>query len=188
MRRSWYQPLFRLTRARLLLRRTQPEQAVRVLNEAIALGTRHSDCVQLRLLKADALIGLDRLDESAAVLGEVTPLSGSCPPSVAAEIGRVKGDLLARLGEPAIGRRHLERAVRVLSIVGSADAREQAQGALARLTSRGHLRAARDAHADLGAVRARAVRDGSGLRGAAPGAAHHDSATGAGRTARGRRG
>ena len=134
MRRSWYQPLFRLTRARLLLRRTQPEQAVRVLNEAIALGTRHSDCVQLRLLKADALTGLDRLDESAAVF-EVTALSGSCPPSVAAEIGRVKGDLLARLGEPAIGRRHLERAVRVLSIVGSAHAREQAQSTLARLTA-----------------------------------------------------
>ena len=56
-RPSWYQPLFRLTRARLLLERTQPEHAVRVLNDAIALGARHSDSVRLRLLKADTLIG-----------------------------------------------------------------------------------------------------------------------------------
>ena len=132
-RRSWYQPLFRLTRARLFLKRRQPEHAVTVLNEAIALGTRHSDSVQLSLLKADALIGLNRLDESAAVLNEVAALSGSCPPSVAAEISRVKGDLLARLGRAAVGRRHLERAVRVLSVVGSAHARDQAQVALARV-------------------------------------------------------
>ena len=132
-RPSWYQPLFRLTRARLLLKRTQPEHAVRVLNDAIALGARHSDSVRLRLLKADTLIGLNRLDESAAVMDEITTLSGTCPPSVSAEIDRVKGDLLAKLGEPADGQRHLERAVRVLSVVGSASAREQADAALARV-------------------------------------------------------
>ena len=89
----------------------------------------------LRLLKADALIGLDRLDESAAVMDEITALSGTCPPAVSAEIDRVKGDLLARLGGPADGRRHLERAVRVLSVVGSASARAQAEVALARVRS-----------------------------------------------------
>ena len=132
-RPSWYQPLFRLTRARLLLKHTQPEHAVRVLNDAIALGARHSDSVRLRLLKADTLIGLNRLDESAAVMDEITASSGTCPPSVSAEIDRVKGDLLAKLGEPADGRRHLERAVRVLSVVGNANAREQADAALARV-------------------------------------------------------
>ncbi len=134
-RPSWYLPLFRVTRARLLLKRSQPEQAVNVLNDAIALGGRHSDSVRLRLLKADALIGLDRLDESAAVMDEITALSGTCPPAVSAEIDRVKGDLLARLGGPADGRRHLERAVRVLSVVGSASARAQAEVALARVRS-----------------------------------------------------
>ena len=135
LRPSWYQPLFRLTRARLLLKRTQPEHAVRVLNDAMALGARHSDSVRLRLLKADALIGLNRLDESAAIMDEITASSGSCPPSVSAEIDRVKGELLARLGEPADGQRHLQRAVRVLSVVGSASAREQAEAALARVGS-----------------------------------------------------
>ena len=132
-RPSWYQPLFRLTRARLLLGRRQPERAVRVLNDAISLGARHSDSVRLRLLKADTLVGLNRLDEAAAVMDEVAALSGASPPSVWAEVDRVKGDLLARLGEPADGRRHLERAVRVLSVVGSASAREQAEAALSRL-------------------------------------------------------
>ena len=89
----------------------------------------------LRLLKADALIGLNRLDESAAILEEITALSGACPPSVSAEVDRVTGDLLARLGGPADGRRHLERAVRVLSVVGSASARKQAEAALRRVRS-----------------------------------------------------
>ena len=132
-RPSWYQPLFRLTRARLLLGRRQPENAVRVLNDAISLSARHSDSVRLRLLKADTLIGLNRLDEAAAVMEEVAALSGACPPSVSAEIDRVKGDLLARLGEPADSLRHLGRAVRVLSVVGSASARAQAEAALARV-------------------------------------------------------
>ena len=134
-RPSWYQPLFRLTRARLHLKREQPEHAVRVLNDAIALGARHSDSVRLRLLKADALIALNRLDESAAILDEITALSGTCPPAVSAEIDRVKGDLLSKLDGPADGRRHLERAVRVLSVVGSASARAQAEVALARVRS-----------------------------------------------------
>ena len=134
-RPSWYQPMFRLTRARLLLKRKQPEHAVKVLNDAIALGARHSDSVRLRLLKADTLIGLNRLDESAAVLDEVTALSGTCSPSVSAEVDRVKGDLLARVAGAGGGQRHLERAVRVLSVVGSASAREQAEAALARVRS-----------------------------------------------------
>ena len=134
-RPSWYHPLFRLTRARLLLKRGQPEQAVWVLNDAISLGPDHSDSVRLRLLKADALIGLNRLDESAAILEEITASAGACPPSVSAEIDRVKGDLLTRLGGPADGRRHLERAVRVLSVVGSASAIEQAHVALERVRS-----------------------------------------------------
>ena len=113
--------------------RRQPEHALRVLNDAIGLGARHSDSVRLRLLKADTLVGLNRLDEAAAVMDEVAALSGACPPSVSAETDRVKGDLLARLGKPADGRRHLERAVRVLSVVGSASAREQAEAALGRL-------------------------------------------------------
>ena len=61
--------------------------------------------------------------------------AGACPPSVSAEIDRVKGDLLTRLGGPADGRRHLERAVRVLSVVGSASATEQASVALERARS-----------------------------------------------------
>ena len=132
-RPSWYQPLFRLTRARLLLKRMQPERAVRMLGEATALGGRHSDDVRLRLLQAETLIGLDRLDESVAVMDEVSALSDGCPPAVSAEIERVKGDLLTRLGAPADGWRRLERAVRVLSVVGSASAREQAEAALARV-------------------------------------------------------
>ena len=115
--------------------RKQPEHAVRLLNDAIALGALHSDSVRLRLLKADALIGLNRLDESAAILDEITALSGTCPPAVSAEIDRVKGDLLSKLDGPADGRRHLERAVRVLSVVGSASARAQAEVALARVRS-----------------------------------------------------
>ena len=134
-RPSWYQPLFRLTRARLLLKRGQPEDAVSVLDDAVRLGAGHSDSVRLRLLKADALIGLNRLDETAATLEEITALSGRCPPSISAEMDRVKGDLLARLGGPPDGRRHLERAVRVLSVVGSASAIEQAEGTLLRVCS-----------------------------------------------------
>ena len=132
-RQSWYRPLFRLTRARLVLKRGRPEHAVGVLNDAIALASRHSDSVRLRLLKAETLIGLDRLDESAAVVDEITAVSGACPPSVSAEVGRVTGDLLTRLGCPADGRRHLARAVRVLRVVGSAGARDQAEAALARV-------------------------------------------------------
>ena len=157
-RPSWYLPLFRLTRARLLLRRGQPEHAVSVLNDAIALGTGHSDEVRLHLLKADALISLNRLDESVSVMDEVTALSGSCPPSVAAEVDRVKGDLLVRLGGPGAGRRHLERAVRVLSVVGSATAREQAESALARVSAQpSESRAATTARPDV--VDAAAVLD-----------------------------
>ena len=89
----------------------------------------------LRLLKADTLIGLNRLDEAAASLDEVAASSGTCPPSVSAEIDRVKGELLARVNAPADGLRHLERAVRVLSVVGPAGACEQAEVALARLRS-----------------------------------------------------
>ena len=87
----------------------------------------------LHLLKTDTLIGLNRLDEAAGVMDEVAALPGACPPSVSAEIDRVKGDLLAKLGEPADGRPYLERAVRVLSVVGSATARGQAEAALARV-------------------------------------------------------
>ena len=106
-----------------------------MLDDATRLGAGHSDSVRLRLLKAEALIGLNRLDESAATLEEITALSGRCPPSISAEMDRVKGDLLARLGGPPDGRRHLERAVRVLSVVGSASAIEQAEGTLARVCS-----------------------------------------------------
>ena len=133
---SWYRPLFRLTRARLLLKRSRPEAAFRVLQEAVALGSLHSDSVRLRLLQVEALISLDRVDEAVAVMGEVISAPGACPPSVSAEVDRVTGELLRGLGPPGAGRRHLERAVRVLSVVGSAGAREQAKASLSRVRSR----------------------------------------------------
>ena len=50
---------------------------------------------------------------------------------MAAEVARVKGRLLVKLGDTSEGGRHLARAVRVLSVVGSAHASQQAKGALA---------------------------------------------------------
>ncbi|MDP6580544.1 MAG: sigma-54 dependent transcriptional regulator [Vicinamibacterales bacterium] len=78
-------------------------------------------------------MALTRLDESAVVMDGLRSLPGTCPPSLVAEIDRVEGSLFARLGDPASGSRRLERAVRVLSVVGSAGACGQARAALAQV-------------------------------------------------------
>lgn len=66
-------------------------------------------------------------------MGEAASLVGSLPPTVAAEAERVRGGLLAKLGRTDEGRRHLERAVRILSIVGSAHSEQHARKQLASL-------------------------------------------------------
>ena len=63
-------------------------------------------------------------------MDEVATLTVSCSAAESGEIDRVKGELLTRQGNGTAGRRYLERAVRVLSVVGSASARGQAEAAL----------------------------------------------------------
>ena len=132
-RGSWYERLFRLTRARLLLAQGRDLEALAAIDCALDPAGGHSDLVRLHILRADALIGLSRLEEAGDVMAEIASVHGSYPASVSGEVDRVKGELLARLGRPRDGRRHLERAVRVLSTVGGATARQQAEGALARV-------------------------------------------------------
>ena len=130
---AWYQVSALRTRVRLRQKTLDWSASLKVINvgleHAADRGDRLSDAA-LRLHKADALIGLDRLEEAAAVAGGVSAMCEACLPSLAAEMNRVKGSLLAKQGETAGGRRLLQRAVRVLSVVGSASALSLAEAAL----------------------------------------------------------
>lgn len=133
---SWYQISPLALRVRLLREQANWRQSLSAADRGLDLarqrGDRSMECT-FRVLKAETLIDLGRLEKAAAEMGEVAALVGSLPPTVAAEAARVRGRLLARMGEGDDGRRQLTRAVRILSVIGSAHAAGQARKQLAAL-------------------------------------------------------
>ena len=78
------------------------------------------------MLKADALLALDRQEEATTAIAEAAALSEGVPIATSAEIERVTGKALARAGQPAAARGHFERALRILDVVGNVHARAKA--------------------------------------------------------------
>ncbi len=92
-----------------------------------------------RVLQADALLALDRVESAAKVIAEASDMSAGAPIATLAELERVKGKALAKLGSHDDARRNFERAVRMLSVVGHVQARETASADYAAATNGGEL-------------------------------------------------
>ncbi len=133
---SWYQLSPFAIRVRLMRKQANWTASLELAELGLGLarerGDRLMECT-FQVLKAETLIDIGELETSVRVVNEIAPLVESLPPAAAAEVGRVRGRLLAQLGENDGGRRHLARAVRVLSVVGSAHAAGQAEAALGAL-------------------------------------------------------
>ena len=74
--------------------------------------------ISLRVLAADALIELGRLDEATTYINAAAELAEDVPVAVFAEIERVRATLLAHSGAVESARRQFERSLRMLSAVG----------------------------------------------------------------------
>ena len=156
---AWYQVSPIRTRVRLLQQTKRWSASLKAAEVGLAYAAERGDrllAAALHLHKADALIGLNRLDEAASVVEGVSELCESWLPSMTAEVNRVKGTLLAKQGMTAGGLQRLQRAVRVLSVVGSASALRQAKDAVerAQATSAGALS---DGRLDRGLVDAATI-------------------------------
>ena len=109
---------------------------------AVSLADARSDKVLgvlFRVLQADALLALDRVENAANVIAEASEMSAGAPIATLAELERVKGKALAKLGSHGDARRDFERAVRMLSVVGHVQARETASADYAAALNGGDL-------------------------------------------------
>ncbi|MCY4076082.1 MAG: sigma 54-interacting transcriptional regulator [Acidobacteria bacterium] len=115
-----------LTRARLALGASAWHEALAVCETGIARADECGDLphgLSLRCLKADACRGLDRVDLAARTLAEARDLADDLPLPLTAELERAH---TALLGAAALGDRErpaVEASLRILSAVGTADAR-----------------------------------------------------------------
>ncbi|MCY4026639.1 MAG: sigma-54 dependent transcriptional regulator [Acidobacteria bacterium] len=132
-----------LTRARLALAGGAWHEALAVCETGIARADECGDLprsLSLRCLKADACRGLDRVDMAARTLAEARDLADEVPLPLAAELERAHTSLL---GGAALGDRErpaVEASLRILSAVGTADARRDGVLAYLRTAGRGGSR------------------------------------------------
>ena len=127
-----------LTRARLALAGGAWHEALAVCETGIARADECGDLprsLSLRCLKTDACRGLDRVDLASRTLAEARDLADEVPLPLTAELERAHTSLL---GAAALGDRErpaVEASLRILSAVGTADARRD--GVLAYLQTAG---------------------------------------------------
>ena len=121
-RSSWCQLVTYPTRIRVLQRRLEWEESLRLADEGIALATSRSDGLHgpvLGALKAEALTALGRLKEAAAVIAEVTERCDGTMLAATAEVERVTGQLSVKTGKHEAARHHFQRALRMVRTVGN---------------------------------------------------------------------
>ena len=118
---SWQQLAVGPTRLRSLLASEKFAGAAALAAELVSIVDHRSDRlhqISLRVLGADALIELGRLEEAAAYINAATELSEEVPVAIFAEVERVRATLIARSAGRDAARRQFERALRLLSDVG----------------------------------------------------------------------
>ena len=132
---TWYQLATALTRARVQLKDSQWQGVVSTCRSAAKLSDQRGDRlhgISLRVLGADALIELDRLDEAGVWVNEAAELATQVPTAVHAEVERARAALLARTAGPRQARRPFERALRLLAAVGGISDRMDASASYVR--------------------------------------------------------
>ena len=132
-----------LTRARLALAGGAWHEALAVCETGIARADEGGDLpcsLSLRCLKADACRGLDRVDLAARTLAEARDLADEVPLPLAAELERAHTSLLGGAALGARERPAVEASLRILSAVGSADARRDSVLAYLQTAGRGGSR------------------------------------------------
>ena len=126
---SWQQLAVSPTRLRFLLASQRWNDAGTLSAEAIKVADKKADRshqVSLRVLGADALLELGRLQEAADLLEQAGELAVDVPVAVYAEVERARAALIARTTGRAQARRPFERALRLLAAVGGVSARMDA--------------------------------------------------------------
>ena len=132
---SWQQLAVTLTRLRFLIASQRWKEAHHVCAKTIEAADEKADQrhqVSLRVLGADALIELDRLDEAGVWVNEAAELATQVPTAVHAEVERARAALLARTAGPRQARRPFERALRLLAAVGGISDRMDASASYVR--------------------------------------------------------
>jgi DNA-binding NtrC family response regulator/tetratricopeptide (TPR) repeat protein len=118
---SWQQLAVGPTRLRSLLASEESTGAAALAAELVSIADDRSDRlhqISLRVLGADALMELGRLEEAAAYINAASALSEEVPVAIFAEVERVRATLIARTTGRDAARRQFERALRLLSAVG----------------------------------------------------------------------
>ena len=121
LRLSWYSLATVLTRVRLSQQEEAWELSLSSCVPGIALAADHRDRlhqISLRILGADALIELGRLDEATVYINQATEHSEDVPIAIFAEVERARAALIARSVGPQEARRPFERALRLLAALG----------------------------------------------------------------------
>ena len=121
LRLSWYALAAVLTKARLNQQESDWMACLADCEYGIKLATERRDLpnqISLRVLAADALIELGRLDEATTYINAAAEQAGDVPVAVFAEIERVRATLLAHSAGVEAARRQFERSLRILSAVG----------------------------------------------------------------------
>jgi DNA-binding NtrC family response regulator/tetratricopeptide (TPR) repeat protein len=123
---SWHERWSLQTRIRLLHGRGEWQRAIELSAEGIRLATSSGDrlmSLQFRLLEADALIETGRRAEAADLMSEAACDYEVPPLTIAAEVERLQGKLLARSGRVDLASRRFDRALALHSLAGNACAR-----------------------------------------------------------------
>lgn len=109
------------TRLRLLQRRGDFAGALTIADLAIAASrerSAHSLHTKYRLLRADVLIDMNRIEDAQRAIREIAAEREVWSLRNSAETERVRGRLAVRLGQRISARGHFERAKRILESLG----------------------------------------------------------------------
>src|SRR5580765_4145898 len=126
---QWYEWSVRVLGARLALRRSAGDEAVRLADEILAAGAPPSDALQATLIAAEGLIAADRLSEAEPRLAAAADaLDPKIAPAAWGEYLRLRGSLHAKSNSGADAYHDYSQSAALLDLLG-----ERYQSALSHL-------------------------------------------------------
>ena len=124
-----------VTRARLQLQRREWRAGLSTCETGATVADERNDRIQgalLRVLGADALIEMDRLQEAGAWIDQAAQQAAELTMAVRTQVERARAALLARTAGAEAARRRFDIALRVLAAEGDAAARMDAAASFVR--------------------------------------------------------
>ena len=132
---SWHDIAIHVTTARLQLQRREWRAGLSTCEAGATVADERNDQLQgavLRVLAADALIEMERLQEAADWIDQAAQQAKKLPLAIRTQIDRARAALLARTAGAEAARRRFEIALRVLAAAGDAAARMDAAASFLR--------------------------------------------------------